>query len=458
VTAADRAMLMLLGGACAVAAAALVAFEPSAVLAVAAFPAVLLLALLAWGALRGSRTAILLLAFAAVFLLDAVFRVREYQDKDVDFQVILKLGVWAMIMSVALFNIRSWITTWLKPTSMPLIMFLIWLFVTATVSPVPTYSAVAAFSILAYVLFSSYLFSTLDEIEVFAAIVIALIVFCIISIIVYFAVPQFGHYVYWVNGERYISPRLAGIAGSANNMGRIAAFALVVTGLYAREFHRLNRMLVPTAAIVAVIALVMSNSRTSMMMVGAILFFVYFVTWRRLYLAVFLLSAGLVALAIVLPAGDQVLMLLSRGGSMDEVTSMTGRTEIWYAVAKLAEAKPLMGYGYGSSVFVLPQHEREIGFLTSHAHNLALQLFLTTGWVGVVLFALSTFAVALRAVSTGNRTVFALLSFVLLNGITESSGFTTLANICSLAFAIAVALPPAERVHEVHPPYQRRFS
>lgn len=457
-TAADRTTLMLLAGVCAVAAAALVAFEPSAVLAVAAFPAVLVLALLAWGALHGSRTAILLLVFLAVFLLDAVFRVREYQDKDVDFQVILKLGVWAMIASVALFNLRGWIPTLLRPTNVPLIMFLIWLFVTATVAPAPAYSAVAAFSILAYVLLSAYLFSTFDETEMFAAIVVALIAFCIVSIIVYFAVPHFGHYVYWVNGERYVSPRLAGIAGSANNMGRVAAFALIVTGLYAREFYRLNRMFAPTAAIVAVITLVMTNSRTSMMMVAAILFAIYFVTWRRLYIAVFVLSAGLVALAIVLPAGDQVLMLLSRGGSMDEVTSMTGRTEIWYAVAKLAEAKPLMGYGYGSSVFVLPQHEREIGFLTSHAHNLALQLFLTTGWVGVVLFALSTFAVALRAVMTGDRTVLTLLSFVLLNGITESSGFTTLANVCSLAFAIAVTLPPAERIHEVHPSYQRGFS
>jgi O-antigen ligase len=458
VTVADRTTLVLLASICAVVAAALVAFEPSAILAAAVLPAVLVFALLAWGALRGSQTAILLLVFVAVFLLDAVFRVRDYQDKDVDFQVILKLGVWAAIALVALFHIRDWLAALLTPTNIPLIMFLIWLFVTAIVSPVPAYSAVAAFSILTYVLFSAYLFSTFDGTEIFAAIVLALTAFCCISIIVYFAVPHFGHYVYWVNGERYISPRLAGIAGSANNMGRIAALALVITGIYAREFHRLNRLFVPIAAIVAVVALVMTNSRTSIMMVAAILFFVYFVTWRRLYIAVFVLSAGLVSLAIVLPAGDQVLMLLSRGGGMDEVTSMTGRTEIWYAVTKLAEAKPLMGYGYGSSVFVLPQHEREIGFLTSHAHNLALQLFLTTGWVGVVLFALSTFAVALRAVASGDRKVLAFLSFVLLNGVTESSGFTTLANACSLAFAIAVTLPPTERTHEVRPSYQRRFS
>jgi hypothetical protein len=35
-----------------------------------------------------------------------------------------------------------------------------------------------------------------------------------------------------------------------------------------------------------------------------------------------------------------------------------------------------------------------------------------------------------------------MLSVVVLNGITEASGFTTLANMCSLAFAIAVTLPP----------------
>ncbi len=457
-TAADRTALVLLSGLCAAVAAALVLFEPSAILTIAALPAVIAFALLARGALYESKTAVLLLAFIAVFLLDAVFRVREYEDKGVDFQVILKLGVWAMIAAVALVHIRSWLANLLTPTNLTAVMFLVWLFLTAAVSPMPAYSLVAAFSIAAYVLFAAYLFSNYDAAEIFAVIVAALVGFCIVSIIVYFAVPSFGHYVYWVNGERYVSPRLSGIAGSANNMGRVAAFALVVTGLYAREFHRMNRLIVPVTAIVAGVTLVMTNSRTSMMMVAAILFASYLLTWRRLYIAVFVLSAGLVALAILLPAGDQVLMLLSRGGSMDEVTSMTGRTEIWYAVAKLAETKPLMGFGYASSVFVLPEHEREVGFLTSHAHNLALQLLLTTGWVGLVLFALSTLSIGFRAVVAGDRRVLAFLSFVLLNGITESSGFTTLANICSFAFAIAITLQPAESVHEVRPAYQRRFS
>lgn len=457
-TDADRRSLVVLAGFSGMAAAGLVALEPSSLLAVASLPIVLAFAFLGWGALHSNRTAVLLLLFTAIFLLDAVFRVREYQDKDVDFQVVLKLGVWISIAAVALFHIRDWLGTLLTPTNIPLIMFMIWLFMTATASPMPAYSAVAAFSIVAYVLFAAYIFANFEPIDVLATIVMALTAFCLASVVLYFAVPSFGRYVYWVDGERYTSLRLAGLAGSANNMGRIAAFALVLIGLYAREFHRMNRYFVPVTALITTIALVMTNSRTSMMIVAATLFAVYFLTWRRLYIALFLFSAGLVAAAVLLPAGDDVLKLLSRSGSLDEMTSMTGRTEIWYAVVKLTEAKPFMGYGYGSSVFVLPEHERAVGFLTSHAHNLALQLLLTTGWVGLVLFSLSVLAVALRAGLSGNRAALALLSFVLLNGITESSGFTTLANICSLAFAIAVVLPPAESKDEVYPTYQRRFS
>jgi O-antigen ligase len=129
--------------------------------------------------------------------------------------------------------------------------------------------------------------------------------------------------------------------------------------------------------------------------------------------------------------------------------------------------QPWMGYGYASSVFVLPQYASEIGFTTSHAHNLMLQLLLTTGWIGVILFTLAIMGVALRAIVYRDRVAFAMTAFVLLNGITESSGFTTLANICTLAFAIAVTLPPTtyaqgsahgEETHEDDYSYHRRFS
>jgi hypothetical protein len=87
-----------------------------------------------------------------------------------------------------------------------------------------------------------------------------------------------------------------------------------------------------------------------------------------------------------------------------------------------------------------------------------LQLLLTTGWTGVILFSLTVACVAVRAMILGDRVVLALLSFVFLNGVTESSGFTTLANICTLAFATAVALPPLRYDNDDYSSYQRRFS
>jgi hypothetical protein len=66
--------------------------------------------------------------------------------------------------------------------------------------------------------------------------------------------------------------------------------------------------------------------------------------------------------------------------------------------------------------------------------------------------------VSARAILHGDRVMFAMLAFVLLNGVTESSGFTTLANICTLAFAIAVTLPATGVEYANRPSYQRRFS
>lgn len=442
-----------------IAVAAILILDPSSLSALIALPAMTFMIFLIWGILRGNRMSTLTHLFVAVFLMQAVFRVRGYQDKDVDFQVILKIAVWATVAGVALLHAKRWLEGMLTPFNLPCVLFLIWLFATALVSPNPIYTLVSAFTVFACVIFSAYVFSKFHPVEIFTTVVLAIVAFCFISIIVYFVIPEFGHYTYWINEEKFVSPRLAGIAGSANNMALIAAFALIVIGLYAREFHRIHWSFAPLAAVVCGAALVMTNSRTPLAMVLVILFMTYGLTWRRLHIAILLFSVGLIAAAILLPVSDQLLLkFVSRSGSAEELTSLTGRTEIWYTVLKLVEQRPWTGFGYASSVFVLPEYQNSIGFVTSHAHNLALQLLLTTGWVGLVLFVLTIAGIGVRAVMYGDRVMFAMLAFVLLNGVTESSGFTTLANICTLAFAIAVTLPPEGVRIENSRPYQRRFS
>lgn len=439
--------------------AALLMFEPSSIITLAAAPLVVGGIALIWGIVHRHRFATLLHLFLTAFLMHAVFRIRDYQDKDIDFQVVIKIAVWITVVGVAVLHLRRWVGLLRNPVNLPVFFFLVWLFATALVAPNPTYTLVSAFTIFACVAFSAYLFSIVDPVDVFATIVLSILLFCTVSIVVYFAVPEFGHYVYWVNEERFVSSRLAGIAGSANNMALVASFGLVVTGLYAREFHGINRLFVPVSILLCGTALLMTNSRSPLAMALLILIATYAFSWRRLYAGLFVISAGLLLFAALIPFGQEFLLkAISRSGDVGEVTSFTGRTDIWYAVLKLAEVQPLMGYGYASSVFVLPQHTNEIGFATSHAHNVMLQLLLTTGWIGVLLFALSVAGVALRAVVYRDRIAFGMMAFVLLNGITESSGFTTLANVCSLAFGIAVSLPVPARLHDDGYPYQRGFS
>ena len=443
----------------AVVAAGIALFEPSSLVVVAAVPIVLATFFLLRGAVSSQKHATLFLLFLTVFLMHAVFRIRDYQDKDVDFQVVIKIVLWVTVAAISLLHARSWIRLLSNPVNLPCVLFLIWLFMTALVSPNPTYTAVSAFTVFACVVFSAYLFSQFDPADIFVTIILSITLFCAVSIVVYFALPEFGHYVYWLNEERYVSSRLSGIAGSANNMALVAAFGIVVTGLYAREFHRMNRLIVPAAVLLCGAALLMTNSRSPLVMALLILAAVYIFNRKRLYAGLFMASVGILVFAALIPFGQEFLLkAVSRSGDASEVTSFTGRTEIWYAVLKLVEAQPLMGYGYASSVFVLPEHTNEVGFATSHAHNVMLQLLLTTGWIGAALFALSIVGVALRAIVYRDPIAFGMMAFVLLNGITESSGFSTLANICTFAFGIAVSLPAPMRTHENHYSYQRRFS
>lgn len=432
----------------AVALSAALVLEPKASLGILVLPALIGAAWVVRGVAYDSKAVIYTLVFVAVFTIDATSRLRDYNDKGIDYQVAIKLTVWVTIAIVSAVHARRWLPHMLRPTNIPLLMFLAWLFFTVTVSPIPAYTAVTVFSIWTYTLFCATVFARFDRVEIFAVMALAMTVLCIVSIVVYFTVPELGRFIYWVDGQRYMSLRLSGIGGSANNLGRLAAFGLVLVILYAREFRDIHRWFVPVCGTILGVCLVMTNSRGSIGMVAALWAAVYLFRWRRLHLLVFAVSILLLGALIAIPAGDEILKMIARSGDAKEITSITGRSTIWQAIPGLVELRPWTGHGYASSIVFLPQQERAVGFLTTHAHNLALQLLLTTGWVGLGLFCLTLITVGARLAYFGERTGLVMLAFVILNGITEASAFSTFANICTVAFAIAVTLPPQQQYYE----------
>jgi len=441
-TAADRNALLLIAGAGLALIFAFALFDPMSLASVLILPGMLLTGVLVWRLVHGDRVAVLILLFIAVFMIDAVFRRREATDKSLDFQALMKIGLWLLLIVVAIIHSRHWYHLLILPSNLPGVMFLLWICATIYTSHVPAYTAVTSFSIIAYSLGTAYFCNVLNRSDLFGCIVASITLFCCISLFYYFAIPEYGRYTYWHNEELYLSARLAGIAGSANNMGRIASIGLILLVLYARDFRRYHPLFVPLSALVMGVALVLTNSRSSMAMVLALLLIIYAFNARRFYLLVLACSMGALLLVLLIPFADQLLTSVARTGNMEEITSLTGRTGVWLGVLELSAQRPVTGWGYASSIFVLPENEPVVGFYVPHAHNLFLQLLLTTGWIGVSLFTLAVLCVVLRAGFARDWTVLTLIAIVLLNGITEASGFTTLANICTMAFTIAMFLPP----------------
>jgi len=78
-------------------------------------------------------------------------------------------------------------------------------------------------------------------------------------------------------------------------------------------------------------------------------------------------------------------VLFSRTGEVYELTSFTGRQQIWQASWQLIDAHPWIGYGLSSVRAVLSQsYFDEWGNTVGTAHNSLLESLLTVGWVGTV--------------------------------------------------------------------------
>jgi hypothetical protein len=100
-TLAERRITLLLCAGLGLAAGAALLLAPSALLGILILPALLAAVWLVRGAAHESRLAVFVILFLAVFLLDATFRTRDYAEKGVEFQVLLKIGIWRLITIIA---------------------------------------------------------------------------------------------------------------------------------------------------------------------------------------------------------------------------------------------------------------------------------------------------------------------------------------------------------------------
>ena len=180
-----------------------------------------------------------------------------------------------------------------------------------------------------------------------------------------------------------------GVLGQKNLLARIAVLSILVFFAWRPSYRPLRYF----ALVSAIMVLAMTRSATGLVVFIALLIamplFRLVRTQPKFWVPIaILLLTGSVALGVVLVTNSGLaLALLGRD------STLTGRTELWHLVLVSIMKRPILGYGFDAFwLGMLGESARinlSLHWVTLHAHNGLLELWLNLGAVGLALFALA---------------------------------------------------------------------
>lgn len=208
---------------------------------------------------------------------------------------------------------------------------------------------------------------------------------------------------YWSRALLFEGGRIQGIPGNANLLAFAALIAVIVFAIQLAERR------VGTAAGwawlgAALVTLALTRSSTVLVAgLAALAALAVLLLARRLTMRGRLTLYGLTAVAA---AGAVTLALVFREsllGLLGRSDDLTGRLDIWAAVAGLIEQRPVLGWGWVSywAPWVEPFDDLVIirGVRYLQAHNAWLDVLLQLGWVGLIVFTILIVTTGARVLS-----------------------------------------------------------
>jgi len=212
---------------------------------------------------------------------------------------------------------------------------------------------------------------------------------------------------YFSRAELFTGGRIQGLPGNANLLAMVALLAAVAVALqYAERRLRRNRAVGWLA--VAVLVLVLTRSSTVLAAALVVVVALFVALWiRRVpterrtprYLAV--LAAAIVVAVVGFLARGPVSELLGKG------SDATGRGEIWQRVLGLVDQHPVVGWGWigywWPSIPTLADLAHRKGVTYLQAHDAYLDVWMQTGIIGLVLFAIYVVTTLSRSWASATR-------------------------------------------------------
>ncbi len=381
--------------------------------------------------------ALALLAGLVVFVSDATLR--GGLARGLDAQSALKFGIWTAGILLAFWRWREVKAALVQPAPLALAVFGIWCLLTTTYSSTPLYTLGAAAAFLGIWVIAVCMAKVFSPQKGLAIFITALMAAMVISLAMYAVAPD--RVMTPMDGGRIL--RLSGLFGSPNNLGRAAALTLLLVFLAWQRLRLRHALpLMAAALVVCGACLFLSGSRASAL--GLLVGLAVAILGRRPFLSATVLvgMACVVLVYMLVPdVRDLAISLLSRSGRAAELTTFTGRTEIWQFVLGLIGKSPWLGYGFASTRDIIPEgYAGAYGWTTTSAHNLWLQAWVTTGLIGLVLLVVSLLASLAQMFTDYLPEADSVLAFVVVVGLFEASAVGPSVNLLTFMWVWAAAL------------------
>lgn len=315
-------------------------------------------------------------------------------------------------------------------------------FFSATFSIEPKISFAAAIAFVCIVLFVSSAVIHVGGKKLMLDIVMGLLLFVAGSVLLYLVSPEYTFFRE-VLGPNNIKIRFGGL-GHPNVLGRICVYSALI--LLAAGLHKSIRMIwfwgsLPILAIVLFATL----SRTPVIAGVASAAIVAIPLLKRpfyIYVAGIGLLLGLVILLFAETSVgtdrlfDQFIAGSTKTGSVEEVTTMTGRTRIWAFAWEKALESPLVGWGAGTTPILMAG-------VSGHAHNILLQPTVSLGFPGGILFLMLLFWNVYASIRFSLPMLRMTTTFILILGIAETPLFNPLPESVTLMWLVCCFWPLA---------------
>jgi len=222
-------------------------------------------------------------------------------------------------------------------------------------------------------------------------------------------VTSIGVIDWWRTGVNMVEgfrSRWIGVYADPNHMAMdvMIVIPLAVAFIARKQTPWLMRALCATAAVLAVIAVVLSHSRGGF--IGLIAAMVMWAIREKRRLQALFVGAVL-AVGLVLFAPESFWARNETVGTFREDASAMGRVYAWEVAGRISMDRPLLGVGAGGFRYAWPLYARPEAKQALVAHDVFLDVIGELGWVGLfffLVFAGGASGGAFEAASKGSET------------------------------------------------------